>query len=248
MMGRRDSSEWEIRNDMTPQTGGANVGAPVTGASFGTMGEQPFYGGAMGVAEQERERMAMARDRASVERAQAMEAQHGALGQYERILRGEAPSVAELQLQQGGEANVRAALAMAQAGRGGNMAQAGRMGAMGAAGANMELNQQTALLRAHEQQAALQGYAGLGTTMAEQAGGRQMGYEQLGQNVAMGQMDAGTQMAMARMDAAQRAQALELERRKYDTARNFGIFDRAYGASQDVMRTVGSLAGGMGGM
>lgn len=109
--------------------------------------------------------------------ANAMPAQQLAYEQYRQAALGQTPSIAEMQLQSGLEANQRAAMNLAARTRGGNLAGA-FTGALGAqTGAMAATNQQAAMLRAQEMELGRAGLAGLGGQMA----GQQFGYEQLAQ-------------------------------------------------------------------
>lgn len=106
-----------------------------------------------------------------------LNAQTDAMEMYRRQAMGLSPSVANLQMQQGLQANQRAAMSMAGQARGGNIGGAfqGSLGAM--SGANAMTAQQGAINRLAEQQAGMAGYAGLGNQLSQFG----MGYAGLGQ-------------------------------------------------------------------
>lgn len=93
----------------------------------------------------------------------------GQQGSYADTLRadmaGKAPSLAQAQLQQGTDANIQAANALAASGGQGNYAAAARQAAQGAATAGQALAGQTAALRANEYQSAR---GELGTALTNQ--------------------------------------------------------------------------------
>lgn len=131
-------------------------------------------------------------------------------GELAGAMRGAAPSVAELQLQQGQEANARTAFALANSGRG-NASAAQAAALNQAAMGGQQVNQQQAILRAGEMAQARQQYA-----QALQAlGGQDMQQQQVGTGfglqAGMANQAAGLQyggmglQARAMQDAQQRA-------------------------------------------
>lgn len=118
----------------------------------------------------------------------ARQSQGDALNMYRNAALGLGPSAAQAQYQQGLDASGRQAMAMANSARGGPMARAAamRQGIAASTGMNQMGAAQAAQLRAQEQQAAMQGYAGLGSSM--RAGDAAM---------AQGYMNAGMQQRNA---------------------------------------------------
>jgi hypothetical protein len=124
--------------------------------------------------------------------------QMNALGRYDEILRGDGPSVAQIQQQQAGQANAAAQRQAMAAARGGGIgAQMRQIGQIGSAQANQTAGQ-NAILRAQEQAQALGGYSGLASQMQQAGQAEQMGYAGL---LGQGQSaDLGAQQFEANLD------------------------------------------------
>lgn len=142
--------------------------------------------------------------------------QLGALGYQERILRGQEPSVAALQLQRGNEDAIREQASIAAGARGGDIAAARRAQANNVASIQQRQALDAAMLRAQEQSTAAgqlaQGYANvrggdvsagqLGNTLAQSQLAKGQAYGQLGAlqtsnanaagNLSSGFVNAGT--------------------------------------------------------
>lgn len=135
--------------------------------------------------------------------ANAVPAQQLAYEQYRAAALGQAPSVAQAQLQAGMEANQRAAMALAARTRGGNIAGAFDSAMAAGTGAMLATNQQAAMLRAAEMEA---GRAGLGA-LGGQLAGQQFGYDQLVQDstINMRGQDLNYNLGKRGMDIQQEA-------------------------------------------
>jgi len=150
------------------------VAAPELGRDFAA--EQARMGGLSGTSG-----AAYGTDRAQ---------QAAALDAYRRAASGNAPSQAQLMLQQQTAANVGNFQSAIAGGRGGNMAAQGRQMAAMSGAAQMGGQQQIAQLRAQEMEAARAGQATLASTMAGQSSDRQMQAEQMRMGGAGMQLDA----------------------------------------------------------
>lgn len=138
---------------------------------------------------------------------------------YQDVLSGNAPSVAQLQLQQGRDANINAAMAMANSARGGNFGAAQRAAQMQSGDMNQQMAGQASMLRAQEQDMARQGMMNLGQQYAN-VRGQDIGVQGLQaqtqlQNQAMNDqmVNQFVQMGMSN-DQAQWAAQMELERQR----------------------------------
>src|SRR5690606_36067945 len=139
--------------------------------------------------------------------AAGLGAQQDALGMYRQAALGQGPSVAELQMRQGGDQAIANAQTIAAQGRSGNLGASMRQGGQAGAAIGMQTNQQAAQLRAQEQQAGMQGYAGLGTQLQNQALQEQLAYGGFGNQQQLQAQQLGTQYDLARRD-------LELQRKQ----------------------------------
>lgn len=165
---------------------------------------------------------------ATIDYNRAQQAQAGALGMYQQAAAGEGPSAAGSILQQGQEQARSNAMAMAASGRGGGLGGANRAAMAAQVAGNAQASQMAAQQAAAEQQAAMQGYAGLGMGMGDQA------LQQQGMMMQQQQGMLGMQFQddAARREAAQRA-------REYRTQRNMGWAE--FGT-----QAAGSILGGVG--
>jgi hypothetical protein len=98
----------------------------------------------------------------------AQGAQNNALGMYADMAAGNGPSVAEQQMRAGADQAVANQMTLAAQGTGGNLGSQMRTAQDAGAATALQTNQQAGQLRAGEQQAAMQGLAGLSSTMASQ--------------------------------------------------------------------------------
>lgn len=156
-----------------------------TGASFG---------GGLGITSDYRRQLLAGSGRQVLQSEQGGQALAGgreqqgyALDQYRQAIEGQGPSVAQQQMQAGAESAAAQQIAMAGTARGGNLAGAQMQAQQAGVGGQQANIQQMGILRAQEQQAALQGLAGLSSTMAGQGLQQQMGMEQLASQQSMGQ-------------------------------------------------------------
>ncbi len=143
--------------------------------------------------------------------------------QYNDMIMGKGPSVAEKQLFAGQESAMKGAAAQAglASARGGGYGQIARgLASAGAQGA-MDVNQQAAIIRAQEQQAAMSGQAGLlGQTRSADLSGAQLGQQGMVQSAQLSQQGQqardqlrGQLMGMGlSAQAAQQQADLELEK------------------------------------
>lgn len=141
----------------------------------------------------------------------ALGSQQDALGLYRDAAMGQGPSAAGSMLQQGSEQAMANAQALASQGRGGNLQASNQAAVTAGLAASNQAAHAAAQQRAMEQQAAMQGYAGLGSTMAGQA---------LQQQGMYGQQMQG-QLGLQISDDQHR-RMMDLEGRKYRTDRNMG--------------------------
>ena len=143
----------------------------------------------------------------------------GAAGQgYRDILSGQAPSMAQMQLQQGRDAGIAAQMAMANSGGG---PAAMRTAQYQAGDANQQMAGQAAMLRAQEMEDARKGMMTLGSQYGQmreqdigaQKLGSQVELESRAQNDAL--VQAYRQMGMS-VEQAQWAAKMELESKQAD--------------------------------
>lgn len=135
--------------------------------------------------------------------------QNANIAYLQRMQAGLTPSVAELQLRQGGQQALAAQSALAASARGSNLAGAQYGAAQNSAGIMGNLNQQQAVLRAQEQQAA----TGM---LTDASGAARLQDLQTGQAYAQ----IGQQYGQAATDAQQRAQYDEGARRQAQAQRD----------------------------
>lgn len=138
--------------------------------------------------------------------AQGLGAQQNALGMYEQAALGQGPSVAELQMRQGGDQAIANAAAIAAQGRSGNLGSMQRQAGQAGAALGIQTNQAAAQLRAGEQQAALAGYAGLGTQMQQAGAQEQLTYAGFGNQQQLAAQQLGTQYDLGRRELAMQQQ------------------------------------------
>jgi hypothetical protein len=160
----------------------------------------------------------------------AVDAQRQALAGYQGIASGTAPSLAQMQMRAGIEANNRAAFGLMGQARGGNVAGAYQTALGAQQGANIGAAQAGGLLRAQEQQMA---YGNM-VQLAGQMAGQQFGYDQLNQQSLLGL----------------RGQDLNynLGKRGLDMQADQQAFSNAMAVGTAGASAVGSMLGGIGAM
>lgn len=145
---------------------------------------------------------------------------------YRDAAMGNGPSVAEQQMKAGADQAVANQMAMQAQGRGGNLGANMRAAGQAGVGMQMQNNQQAAQLRAAEQQAAMQGFAGLGSTMADQGLQQQLAGQGFAGDIYGQQLASETQWGLGQRE-------LDLKQREGNRAFgkdvSFGIFDRLSG-------------------
>lgn len=164
--------------------------------------------------------------------ATAQQAQQGALGMYQRAAMGQGPSAAGSMLQQGQDQGMANAMAMAGMSRGGNTQGAARQAQVAGLASQNQAAHMAAQQAAAEQQAAMQGYAGLGMQMGDQA------LQQQQMNMAQQQGLLGMQFG----DDAHRRQ-MDLAGREYKTRRNMGWSQFGTGLAGNILEGVLGGAG-----
>lgn len=160
--------------------------------------------------------------------------------------RGEGPSVAEMQLQQGQARNVAAGQAMAASQAGVNPALAQRNAMQGVGQSNMATNQQAAMLRAQEMERSRAAYGqqlgavrGQDMSIEQQNLQAQIQQQQMNDDMVKFYEDQGLSRDQAELAAAQEQQRLQNEKDKL-------ALEAAKLESEDQARSQGGFMGAVG--
>jgi hypothetical protein len=133
---------------------------------------------------------------------QARQQQQDYIGQIQNAINGNAPSLAQVQLQQGVAANIAGANALAASAGPGNAAMASRQAMQNAGMQNQALAGQSAALRAQEYNSAMQQ---MGTATTNQRAADLQGLGMSYQNaIAQAQLEQGQNNTQAQMEMGQR--------------------------------------------
>lgn len=177
-------------------------------------------------------------------------AQMGALGLDQQAAMGNAPSVAQAQLQQGLAQSQAGAAAQAAGSRGGgaNLAAAQNQAANTQAGMAAQANNQSAQLRAQEMATARGQYGDL----ASQGLGQQMGWNQSQAQLQQGYEGMNNQIGLAQLGAQGNEQQLnsqnQLGAEQLANQQGAGNADRNAGLISGAAGAVGGAAGAVAGM
>jgi hypothetical protein len=169
---------------------------------------------------------------ANQSREPGLQAQLGALGQYQAQALGQAgPSLAELQLQQQGQQQMGQALALSSRGRGGNIAGMAQQGLAAQQYGAQQLNAQQAQLRAAGQAQAQAAAAQLGGQLYSQG----FGYDQLNQQGVLG----ADQNALGWYEAQR---GMDLQRDAQNRQWSLGLIQAGAGAVGGLMGAASQMS------